>query len=77
MTKPKRTAPVTAMTAFLPTDVSGSEAFVEGRLKVVELSEAEARHYASESVDGDPAPVDGPQRELGFTATGVRLVAGP
>lgn len=62
---------------FLPTDAAGAEAFVEGLVKVEELSEKAARHYASESVDGDPDSISGPQREIGFTATGVRLVRAP
>jgi hypothetical protein len=62
---------------FLPTDVAGSEAFVEGRVKVEELSQKAARHYASESVDGAPESIEGPQREVGFTATGVRIIPRP
>ena len=59
---------------FLPTDATGAEAFVEGVVKVETLSERAARHYESESRDGDPASVQGPRREVGFTASGVRLV---
>jgi hypothetical protein len=59
---------------FIPTDASGSEAFVEGVVKVATLSEKQARHYAEETRGGDPDAVHGPQREVGFTATGVRLV---
>ncbi|MBW2290202.1 MAG: DUF4920 domain-containing protein [Deltaproteobacteria bacterium] len=62
---------------FLPTDAAGSEAFVEGLVKVEELSQKAARHYAKESVDGDPDSITGPQREVGFTATGVRLLRAP
>lgn len=62
---------------FLPTDSAGSEAFVEGLVKVEELSQEAARHYAAESVDGDPDSITGPQHEVGFTATGVRLVRAP
>ena len=62
---------------FLPTDVAGSEAFVEGLVNVEELSQKAARHYATESVDGDPDSITGPQREVGLTATGVRLVRAP
>jgi hypothetical protein len=62
---------------FLPTDIAGSEAFVEGLVKVEELSQKDARHYASESVDGNPDSITGPQREVGFTATGVRVIGGP
>jgi hypothetical protein len=62
---------------FLPTDASGSEAFVEGRVKVELLSEKMARHYEAESADGDPSAIAGPRREVGFTATGVRIVAAP
>ncbi len=59
---------------FLPTDSIGAEAFVEGRVKVETLSAATARHYEAESRDGDPDSVTGPRREIGFVATGVRLV---
>lgn len=59
---------------FLPKDCSGEEAFVEGRAVVETLSEAAVRHYESESRDGDPDAVKGSRREVGFVATGVRLV---
>jgi hypothetical protein len=59
---------------FIPTDASGSEAYVEGVVKSSMLSEKDARHYAEETRGGDPSAIDGPQREVGFTATGVRLV---
>ncbi|UCE85655.1 MAG: DUF4920 domain-containing protein [Deltaproteobacteria bacterium] len=59
---------------FVPTDAIGAEAFVEGVVKVETLSEKAARHYESESRTGDPESVDGPRREVGFVATGVRLV---
>jgi hypothetical protein len=59
---------------FLPRDATGAEAFIEGFVKVETLSEKEARHYESESRDGDPESVDGPRREVGFTASGVRLL---
>jgi len=59
---------------FLPKDCSGEEALVEGLVKLELLSEAKARHYAEESRNGDPDAVRGPQREIGFVATGVRLV---
>jgi len=60
---------------FLPRDSMGDRAFVEGVVRVEVLSEKEARHYAAESRQGDPARVVGPQREVGFVASGVRLVA--
>lgn len=59
---------------FLPTDATGAEAFVEGIVKVEVLSEKVVRHYESESRDGDPGAVTGPRREVGFVASGVRLV---
>jgi len=46
-------------------------------VQVEELSQEAARHYAEESVDGDPDSIEGPQREVGFTATGVRIVRAP
>ena len=59
---------------FLPKDSVGAEAYAQGRVSVVTLSEREARHYESESRGGDPSRVDGPRREILFTAAGVRLV---
>jgi hypothetical protein len=61
---------------FLPTDSTGEEAFVEGVVTVKTLSEEDARHYESESRGGNPDGVEGPQREVGVTASGVRLVRG-
>ncbi len=59
---------------FLPPDSSGKRAFVEGVLTLKTLSEKEARHYESEAPGGDPARIRGPQVELSFMASGVRLV---
>ena len=59
---------------FLPQDALGQTALVEGRAEVQVLSEREARHYASESRNGDPDAIEGPQRQVGFVATGVRLL---
>jgi hypothetical protein len=46
-----------------------------GRVKAETLSEEEARHYAAESIDGDPSAIRGPQEVVSFTATGVRIVS--
>lgn len=59
---------------FLPTDATGREAYVEGLAKVVTLSKKDARHYESESRNGDPGSITGPVREVAFTASGVRLL---
>jgi len=59
---------------FLPREALGRTALVEGVADVREISEGEARHLAAESRDGDPSRIDGPQREVGFIATGVRLL---
>jgi hypothetical protein len=59
---------------FLPADSIGSEAWIQGTVKVQTLSEGQARHYESETRGGDPARIQGPQREVGFVASGVRLV---
>jgi hypothetical protein len=61
---------------FLPKDSVGVEAWAQGRVSVVTMSESEARHYEAESRDGNPSEIEGPQREIGFTATGVHLVGG-
>ena len=58
---------------FLPKDASGRRALIQGLVSIKTLSEAEARHYAEESKTGDPAKIHGPQHELGFMASGVRL----
>ena len=50
-------------------------ALVEGVVTVRTISEGEARHYEEESRDGDPGAIRGPQREVAFTASGVRLLA--
>ena len=59
---------------FLPKDALGRRALVEGVAEVRTLSEKEARHYASESQNGDPTAITGPQHEISFVATGVRLL---
>lgn len=59
---------------FLPKDCIGDEALVQGTVKVRTLSEDEARHYEAETRGGDPSRIRGPQREVGFVASGVRLV---
>ena len=59
---------------FLPADSIGNEAWIQGTVKVQTLSEGQARHYESETRGGDPARIQGPQREVGFVASGVRLI---
>jgi hypothetical protein len=59
---------------FLPKDCVGQQAFVEGMLRVETLSEDAARHYDEESRSPDPDRVRGPRREIGITASGVRLL---
>ncbi len=60
---------------FLPKDSVGREAIAEGLVKAETLDEKTARHYESESKDGDPNSIEGPQQVVGFTATGMRLLA--
>jgi hypothetical protein len=62
---------------FVPKDCRGKQAYVEGRVKAETLSEDEARHYAEESLAGDPGAIRGPQAVVSFTATGVRIVSEP
>ena len=59
---------------FVPKDSSGKDAYVEGRAVAEKISEKKARHYEAEASNGDPSKVQGPQRVVSFTATGVRLV---
>ena len=60
---------------FVPTDSRGKQVYVEGRAERETISEKLARHYAEESVDGDPSQIRGEQQVVSFTATGVRLVS--
>ena len=62
---------------FVPKDSVGRVALVQGVAEVRELSEREARHIEAESRGGDPDAIEGPQREVGFLASGVRLLAAP
>ncbi len=57
---------------FVPKDIRGRTALVEGRVEAKTLSEAQARHYAEES--GTAVDVDGPVREVGVLATGLRVL---
>jgi hypothetical protein len=60
---------------FVPKDCGGSQAYVEGRVQVETLSEEQARHYESESRNGDPSKIHGDQRVVSFTASGLRLLS--
>ena len=59
---------------FVPKDSRGKFALAEGLVRVETQSQKTARHYASESIDGDPKAIVGPQKVVEFTATGVRLI---
>jgi hypothetical protein len=62
---------------FLPREAVGDEALAEGRVTVRTISQKEARHYEAEASGGDPGSIRGPQREVAFTASGVRLLRAP
>lgn len=57
---------------FVPLDAAGSQAKVEGVVKVAELSEERAKHYESEGAIV-PRGADGKPREVQLVATGVEL----
>ncbi|MFP2925728.1 DUF4920 domain-containing protein [Pyxidicoccus sp. 3LG] len=57
---------------FVPLDSAGSQARVEGVLKVAELSDNRAKHYESEGAIV-PRGADGKPREVQLVATGVEL----
>lgn len=59
---------------FVPKDSSGADVWAQGTLTLTTLSEKQARHYAAEGMDGDPNAIHGAQREVGFLATGVRIL---
>lgn len=60
---------------FLPKGISGREALVEGVVTIRTMSEREARHFAAETRGGKPEEIHGPQHEIGFVATGVRVLS--
>lgn len=57
---------------FVPTNSAGAMAKVEGEVKVAELSEGEAAHWASEGAQISRGS-DGKAREVQLIATGVEL----
>ncbi|WIG95435.1 DUF4920 domain-containing protein [Myxococcus sp. SDU36] len=57
---------------FVPLDSAGSQARVEGVLKVAELTDSRAQHYESEGAIV-PRGADGKPREVQLVATGVEL----
>jgi hypothetical protein len=57
---------------FLPRNVAGAEAIVEGTLEETEITEDRARHYA-EKGSGDLEAIDGPQPEYRIVASGIEL----
>ena len=57
---------------FVPLDSAGSQARVEGVLKVAELSDSRAQHYEAEGAIV-PRGTDGKPREVQLVATGVEL----
>lgn len=59
---------------FLPTDIRGRTALAEGQVTVEVQSQETARHYAAESLNGDPEAILGEQRVVAFTASGLRLL---
>jgi hypothetical protein len=62
---------------FMPKNLAGSKVVVEGILSEEVLSEKDARHYAEDAgkSKAEIAKIKGDQRELGFEATGVLVLA--
>lgn len=58
---------------FMPTDIVGKRAEVEGNLRAKEVSAGFAKHLAEDG-GKDPAAVTGPQKEYVVNATGVRIL---
>lgn len=61
---------------FVPKDLTGRRVLVEGVLSQTVISEADARHYAEDAgaTKQEIAKIKGEQRELGFEATGVKVL---
>lgn len=61
---------------FVPRDAHGRRVIAQGMIKVEEISEAQARHYAEESGHPERAPqIVGPQKVLTMMATGVEVLS--
>jgi hypothetical protein len=62
---------------FMPKNLAGSKVVLEGILSEEVLSEKDARHYAEDAgkSKAEIAKIKGDQRELGFEATGVLVLA--
>jgi hypothetical protein len=58
---------------FMPKDIVGKRAEVEGNLRVNAVSAGFAKHLAEDG-GKDPASVNGPQQEYVVNATGVRIL---
>ena len=58
---------------FVPKDIAGATASIEGVFQVATIPEATAKHYAGETPGGKPDAITGDQKELSFVATGVEL----
>lgn len=58
---------------FVPKDSAGKKAKLEGAVKLAELSEERAKHYASEGAT-IPRGADGKAREVQLVATGVEIL---
>ena len=58
---------------FLPIDIIGKKASVEGKLQAHTISEKFAKHL-EEDRGGDPASVKGPSKELVLYASAVQLM---
>lgn len=58
---------------FIPKDAAGSKVQLKGILKVKELSEDQAKHYA-EDAGGDPDEVESGQKEYNLVASSVKII---
>ncbi len=58
---------------FVPSDVKGHKATIEGELAIKELSQEEAQHFEDDK-NGDKAKkVEGPKKELSIAAVGLEM----
>ncbi|MGM0547305.1 MAG: DUF4920 domain-containing protein [Bacteroidota bacterium] len=58
---------------FISTDVTGSKVQLKGILKVKELSEDQAKHYAEDS-GRDPDEIESGEKEYNLVATSVKII---
>lgn len=65
---------LTAPSFLVPAGSIGKKARTEGRVDVIEVPAAAARHYAEGHKIGDPEKINGPEKQVVIKATGAEFI---